>query len=112
MNPNNDLNYYKIIQTKDRGKMYRYKLIQTIVEKLDNNLEENNIDTLNNETMLLRYINHLFNQLSPEMFRYFNLFGGPKFKQQINIYDIQDWIFKYKKKKRLYSNNDQWTYGL
>ena len=108
---NRDWNYYRIIQTRDRGKMYRYKLIDAIIKELDNYLEENNIEIIEDETILLRYIDNLFNKKSSDIFRYYNLFGGPKFKQQVSIYDIQDWTFKYKKKNRLYSNNDNWVYS-
>ena len=109
MNQDRDLDYVQIIRTRDREKMYKYKLIKKIVEDLDSYLDENKID---NETMLLRHIDYLFDKHNPELIRYFNLFGGKKFNSQINIYDIEDWTFYYKRKNRLYNDNGIWNFSL
>ena len=110
MNQNRDWDYYHIIQSKDRGEMYKYKLIMAIVKDLDEYLEETNLDIIDNETILLRKIDHLYNKHSPNLIKYFTLFGG-KFSSKMSINDIEEWTNKYKKKNRLFYKNNSWIYG-
>jgi len=107
-----DEHYAKIILSKDRNRMYKYKLIKSIVNYLDNYMDEQDIDRLENESLLFGMIDGYAVRNSPNLIRYFTLFGVFT-PTNISILDIQDWTFKYKKINKLYydENDDQWYYG-
>ena len=106
-----DWNYSRIIRTKNREKMYKYKLIMLIINDLDKYLMENDIVITNDETMLSRYIDRLYNNHCHILLKYFTLFGGPKIKCKIDIKDIEEWTYKYKKKNRLFYYDEKLVYG-
>ena len=112
LNEKKDLNYYWIIKKGNRTKMYHYRLIRAIIENLDKYLEENNIETISNESELLYMIDRLYKQHSQSLTRYFSLFSPPGFNKPITLNDIESWTFKYKKKNKLYFENGVWSYGI
>jgi hypothetical protein len=111
LNPNRDLNYAKIVRSRDRGKMYKYKLIRSIVRDLDEYLKENNITIIDNESTLLSIINLSYRKHSLNLTRYFKVIGYNA-NVTIDTSDIEDWTFKYKWHHKLYlDDKDKLTYG-
>lgn len=110
-NREKDWNYYWIVKKGNRSKMYKYKLIRSIIEDLDKYLEENEIDIIEDENELLRMINWSCHKHSEVLIKYFSVFSPPGFYKDISISDIEDWTRIYKKKNKLYYENENWIYG-
>ena len=100
-----DLNYIKIIRKRDRTAMYKYKLIRSIIEDLDEYLNEHDLDNFVYKPTLRHIINGSHKRRSVELIKYFTLFGTP-FKKRVSINDIINWCHKYKSKHRLYYDED------
>src|SRR3972149_7699982 len=92
-----DMNYVKIIRTRNRGKMYKYRLIKSIILDLDEYILQNNTV---NEYMLMGTIERLYMKHSGNLIRYFNLFGRP-FIKTISVTDIENWTYKYNWPRKL-----------
>lgn len=111
LDPNRDLNYAKIVRSRNRRKMYKYKLIRSIVRDLDEYLTSNKLTSIDNESTLLSTINVSYRKHSSTLTRYFKVIGYNA-NITIDTSDIEDWTFKYKWPHKLYlDDNDKLTYG-
>ena len=111
LDPNRDLNYAKIVRSRDRGKMYKYKLIRSIVRDLDEYLKKNKLTSIDNESTLLSTINLSYRKHSLNLTRYFKV-SGYNVNVTIDTSDIEDWTIKYNHHHKLYlDDNDKLIYG-
>ena len=108
---NRDLNYAKIVRSRDRGKMYKYRLIRSIIMDLDEYIKENKLTSIDNESTLLSTINLSYRQHSLMLTGYFKV-TGYNINITINTSDIEDWTYKYKWHHKLYvDDDDKLIYG-
>jgi len=94
LDPNRDLHYAKIVRSRDRKKMYKYKLIKSIVMDLDDYLKDNKLTLIDDESSLLITINLSHRKHSARLTRYFKVIGS-NVDITIDTSDIEDWTFKY-----------------